>query len=64
MDESDRERAKATRDNILAVGKQRFGPPEESVKAQLAKVTDREHLQRILLRVVTATSWQQAVDTP
>src|ERR1700724_3838180 len=31
---------KATRENILVVGEERFGPPEEGVRIQLANVTD------------------------
>ena len=38
---------KATRENILVVGEERFGPPEEAVPVQLAKVTDLERLKRM-----------------
>jgi hypothetical protein len=55
---------KATRENILVVGEERFGPPEEAVRAQLANVTDLEHLKRMLRRAVKAANWQEILDTP
>jgi hypothetical protein len=60
----DEGRVKATRENILVVGEERFGPPEENVRVQLANVTDLERLKRMHRRAVKAASWQEILDTP
>ena len=55
---------KAHRKDILVVGEERFGPPDESVKTQLSTVTDLERLQRMHRRAVKAANWQEIIDTP
>lgn len=55
---------KCARDDILIIGEERFGPPNEAVRAQLNAVTDLLRLKRMVRRAVKATSWQQIVDTP
>ncbi|HEY7426621.1 MAG TPA: hypothetical protein VH682_20465 [Gemmataceae bacterium] len=55
---------KATRENILVVGEERFGPPEEAIRTQLANITDLERLKRMLRRAVKAANWQEILDTP
>jgi hypothetical protein len=55
---------KATRENILVVGEERFGPPEEAVRLHLANVTDLERLKRMLRRAVKAADWQEILETP
>jgi hypothetical protein len=54
---------KATREDILVVGEERFGPPEEAVRAQLANITDLERLKRMIRRAVKAASWQEILET-
>ena len=54
---------KATRENILVVGEERFGPPEEAVRLQLANVTDLERLKRMLRRAVKASGWKEILGT-
>jgi hypothetical protein len=55
---------KATREDILLFGEERFGPPAESVKAQLKMVTDLDRLKRMVRRAAKAVSWQEILDTP
>jgi hypothetical protein len=55
---------KATREDILVVGEERFGPPEEAVRAQLANVADLARLKRMVRRAVKAAGWQEILDTP
>jgi hypothetical protein len=55
---------KARRDDILMVGEERLGPPEESVKVRLSAISDLEHLSRMLRRAAKAASWQEILDTP
>ena len=60
----DEGRAKGSRENILIVGEELFGPPGEAVRAQLANVTDLERLRRMLRRAVSAANWQDILETP
>jgi hypothetical protein len=55
---------KASRKAVLVVGEERFGPPDESVKAQLSTVTDLERLERMVRRAVKAAGWQEILETP
>jgi hypothetical protein len=55
---------KCARDDILIIGEEKFGPPDESVKAQLNIVTDLNRLKRMVRRAVKAASWQEILDTP
>jgi hypothetical protein len=55
---------KGARDLLLIVGEERFGPPTESAKAQLDAVTDLPRLKRMGRRAVTASGWQEILDTP
>jgi hypothetical protein len=49
---------------ILAQGVDRFGPPDESVKARLQSITDLDRLFRMACRTPHAASWQEILDTP
>jgi hypothetical protein len=60
----DEGREKASREALLVFGEERFGPADESVKAQLSTVTDLERLKRMIRRAAKATSWQEILDTP
>jgi hypothetical protein len=55
---------KATREDILVVGEERFGPPEEAVRLQLAHITDLQRLKRMHRRAVKAANWQEILETP
>lgn len=61
LDEGEEKRA---RKDILIIGEEKFGPPDESVKAQLGSTTDLERLDRMVRRAVKAASWQEILDTP
>ncbi len=55
---------KATREAILLFGEGKFGEPDESVKTELATITDLARLKRMVSRAVTARNWQEILDTP
>ena len=55
---------KATRASILAVGEERLGVPEETIKEQLNNVADLARLARMVRRAAKAGSWQEILDTP
>jgi hypothetical protein len=55
---------KALREIILVLGQDRFGPPEESVKASLNNIADLNRLKRIARQTPKAASWQEILDTP
>jgi hypothetical protein len=54
---------KATRKHILMFGEDRIGPASEEVRTHLSGITDRDRLERILRRTLTAVSWQQLLET-
>jgi len=55
---------KATRDSVLAVGEERLGTPDESIKTQLSNITDLARLKRMVRRAAKAADWQDILDTP
>jgi hypothetical protein len=55
---------KATREAILVVGEERLGAPGETVRGQLANVTDLGRLKRMIRRAAKAASWQEILATP
>ncbi len=60
----DEGQAKYARKAVLAVGEERLGPAEESVKGQLEGIPDLDHLDRMLRRAAKAGSWQEILETP
>lgn len=55
---------KASRELVLAVGEERFGPPPEAVQTQMKQITDIDRLKRMVRRAVKAGTWQEILDTP
>jgi hypothetical protein len=55
---------KARRDDILVVGEERLGPPDQAVRSQVEGITDLARLKRMLRRAVKAASWQEILETP
>jgi hypothetical protein len=60
----DQGQEKATREDILVIGEERLGPPEEAVRMQLANITDLKRLKRMLRRSAKAITWQEILETP
>ncbi|MCI0456621.1 MAG: hypothetical protein L0Z62_06535 [Gemmataceae bacterium] len=60
LEEGQEKRAKK---DIRIIGEEKFGPPAESVKAQLESITDLERLNRMVRRSVKAANWQEILDT-
>jgi hypothetical protein len=63
-DTYDEGQEKAFREVSLLQGELRFGPPDESVKAQLLHITDLDRLRRMARRTPKAASWQEIIETP
>jgi hypothetical protein len=61
LDEGQEKRAKK---DILLIGEDRIGPPEESIKTQLESITDLDRLDRMVRRALKASTWQEILDTP
>ncbi|HQU45178.1 MAG TPA: hypothetical protein PK867_20350 [Pirellulales bacterium] len=55
---------RARRGDVLLVGEKRLGAPDQSVRDQLASVTDLERLKRMVSNAVTAANWKERLDTP
>jgi hypothetical protein len=60
----DEGRVKGMRQLLLALGRDRFGPPDESVERALNDIADPDRLVRIGCLVPRAGSWQELLDTP
>jgi hypothetical protein len=55
---------KATREVILILGEDRFGPPDEALRAGLINITDLARLKRMARQTPKVASWQDILDTP
>ena len=55
---------KAFREAILLQGEDRFGPPNEAVKASLQNITDLDRLKHLVRQTPKAASWQEILNTP
>jgi len=55
---------KATREDIIAFGEERFGPCDAATLSKLSSVIDLGRLKRMVRRAAKAASWQEIVDTP
>jgi hypothetical protein len=60
----DEGREEQVKKDILRLARKRFGPADEAVTARLNGITDLERLERLLDRLLDATSWQDLLDTP
>jgi hypothetical protein len=60
----DQAQEKHAKKAVVLVGEKKLGPPDASVKARLASITDLDRLDRMLLHAWTAASWQDILDTP
>jgi hypothetical protein len=61
LEEGEEIRAKK---DILRLGQERFGRPDESTTAKLNGMNDLDRLDRVIGRLLSATSWQDLLDTP
>jgi hypothetical protein len=60
----DEGREKALRETILIQGEDRFGPPDDAIKAGVHDIADLNRLQRMVRRTPKVASWQEILDTP
>jgi hypothetical protein len=60
----DEGKAKQAKKDILFLGTERFGAPDEAAAAKLAGIDDLERLDRIFRRGLKASNWQDLLDTP
>jgi predicted transposase YdaD len=49
---------------LLRIGERRFGRPDARTKRALARITDRERLERLGERIFEATTWQDLLASP
>jgi len=56
--------AKVGRCMILTYAEKRLGVAGETVKGQLLNITDLDRLERMIRRAVTATAWEEILNTP
>jgi hypothetical protein len=55
---------KGVRQTILRLGRQKFGPPRDAIGATLTTMTDLERLERMIDRILIASSWDDLLATP
>jgi hypothetical protein len=60
----DEGREQQVKEDILSLGKKKFGAAEPPVTTRLEGITDLERLKRILDRLFEAADWQDLLDTP
>jgi len=56
------DRIRATHDILLRIGRMRFGLPDACTEKQIRATRDLARLEELLVRVLTATSWQDLSD--
>lgn len=49
---------------ILEQGRKRFGEDEENIRAALEGINDLERLERMCLRLLEVSTWQELLQTP
>jgi hypothetical protein len=49
---------------VLLVAGQRFGQPQAAVEAAVRAITDRDRLERMAARLLSATDWNDLLATP
>lgn len=54
---------RATRENIIAFGEERFGSCSEEMRSRLSEITDLGRLKRMVRRAGKAANWQEVLDT-
>jgi hypothetical protein len=52
------------KEDILLIGEDRLGPPDEATKAELNNITDLDRLKRLVRRAAKAVAWREILDTP
>jgi hypothetical protein len=57
-------REEQVKEDILRLGRKRFGPSNEGTVANLNGITDLERLRRLHDRLLDAAGWQDLLDTP
>jgi hypothetical protein len=59
-----RGRLQGVRHTVVGLGEQRFGTPSPEVVAYLESVADLERLEGMLLRILSATGWNDLINSP
>jgi len=49
---------------VLLLGDKRFGPVPAAIETAIKAIADRERLERIAVRLLTATSWDDLLANP
>jgi hypothetical protein len=49
--------------SILSLGQKKFGPPSAPISARIEDLSDIDHLERILDRMLEACTWEDLLNT-
>lgn len=55
---------KGTRRMLLKQGTAKFGAPTRKVKAAIQDLEDLPHIERMMIHLLSATSWNEVLETP
>lgn len=56
--------AKGVQKTLLLLGRERFGEADENVRLMVESITDLERLNRMSVRLLHVSSWQELLQTP
>lgn len=54
----------ARQEDLLRLGRKRFGPPTASTERALRNLTDLDRLARLLDRLLDVSDWEELLATP
>ena len=57
-------RAEGVKRALLRVGQKRFGPPDAVILAAIKAITDPEHVEALVERVLDVSSWDELLVPP
>lgn len=55
---------KGLRAAVLDLGRGKFGPPARRARAAILEIEDLTRLRHLLMRVLSANSWDELLETP
>ena len=54
----------ARQEDLLRLGRRRFGSPSKAAQSALNQITDLDRLDRFIDRLLDASSWEELLATP
>ena len=58
------ENLRLRKEDLLQLGRRRFGPPSTETEATLRSITDPDRLCRMIVALLDASNWEELLATP